>query len=300
MQERFFSPGMDIGVGVNLLTGEALVTAVTGTPVPPDASGQTVESRLVRIDDISSLQKSLGIDVSANGSYMGFSASAKVDYSDSCSFNEHSIYLLISIKVTNALVRIDNPVLTAEANELLAAKNVDRFRERFGDVFVAGLHTGGEYFAVFQITGTDESEKERLAVQVNAAFTTIGAGASVSASINSAKESSHTHLDLKVFTFQNGGSDTTQNQNVDQIMAKAHGFAPSVGGNFAVPYSIFPESYRTLKMPDDTVNLIDIENQREVLANNFKVRNELMVLLNNMEYILLSAAENHDEFEDFI
>ena len=62
---------------------------------------------------------------------------------------------------------------------------------------------------------------------------------------------------------------------------------------------IFPESYRTLKMPDDTVDLIDIENQREVLANNFKVRNELMVLLNNMEYILLSAAENHDEFEEF-
>ena len=39
MQERFFSHGMDIGVCVNLLSGEALVKGVTGTVVPPDATG---------------------------------------------------------------------------------------------------------------------------------------------------------------------------------------------------------------------------------------------------------------------
>ena len=53
-----------------------------------------------------------------------------------------------------------SPALIDEAAELLKNQHSDRFRKRFGDVYVAGLHTGGEYFAIFQITGTDEAEKK--------------------------------------------------------------------------------------------------------------------------------------------
>ena len=302
MQERFFSPGMDIGVGVNLLTGEALVKGVTGTVVPPDATGQRVESRIIRIEDISSLYTSLGVGVSASGSYMGFSASAKVDFADSCGFNEHSIYLLVSVVVTNTLTRMDSPALIPEASLLLENNKPDRFRERFGDVYVAGIHTGGEYFAVFQITGTDETEKESLSTLVSGAFSTIGASADLSVSIQKAKQESHSHLDMRVITFQNGGSDTSQDQDPGQIMAKAHNFAPSLQGNnahFAVAYSILPESYRTLDLPGDSANLIDIENQKEMLAKNFSIRSQLMLLINNIDYILLSHTENRNEFEDF-
>jgi hypothetical protein len=302
MQERFFSPGMDIGIGINLLTGEALVQGVTGVVTPLDAAGQNVQSRIIRVEDISSLHTALGVDVSASGSYMGFSASAKMDYADSCGFNEHSIYLLVSVLVTNALTRMDSPVLIPEAVQLLQNQKPDRFRERFGDVFVAGIHTGGEYFAIFQITGTDESEKESLSTMVSASFSTIGAGGDLNVAINKAKQSSHSHLDMKVFTFQNGGADTSQDQDPGQIMAKAHNFAPSLAGqnaHFAVPYSILPESYRTLNLPGDAANLIDIENQKEMLTTNFKLRNELMLLINNIDYILLSQAQNHNEFEPF-
>ena len=302
MQERFFSPGMDVGIGVNLLTGEALVQGVTGTVTTPDAAGQNIQSRIIRIDDISSLHTALGVDVSASGSYMGFSASAKMDYADSCGFNEHSIYLLVSVIVTNSLTRMDSPVLIPEATLLLQNQKSDRFRQRFGDVFVAGIHTGGEYFAIFQITGTDESEKESLSTTVSASFSTIGASADLNVAINKAKQSSHSHLDMRVFTFQNGGADTTQDQDPGQIMAKAHGFAPSLTGansHFAVAYSILPESYLTLNLPGDAANPIDIENQKEMLATNFKTRNELMLLINNIDYILLSQAQNHNEFEPF-
>lgn len=122
MQERFFSPGMDIGVGVNLLTGEALVKAVDGQVTPPDATGQKVESRIIRIEDLSSLYTALGVDVSVDGSYMGFSASAKTDFADSCGFNEHSIYLLVSVVVSNTLTRMDSPALIPEATLLLQQK----------------------------------------------------------------------------------------------------------------------------------------------------------------------------------
>ena len=302
MQERFFSPGMDIGIGINLLNGNALIQGVTGTVTTPEAAGQTVKARIVRIDDMSTLHTSLGVDVSASGSYAGFSASDKMDFADSCGFNEHSIYLLISITVTNALTRMNSPALIPEAALLLQNQKPDRFRERFGDVFVAGVHTGGEYFAIFQITGTEESEKESLSNTVTASYTTLGAGVDLSVAVNKAKESSHTHLDMKVFTFQSGGADTTQDQDPGQILTKAHNFAPSVTGvnaHFSVPYAVLPESYSTLNLPGDSANLIDIENQKEMLAKNFKVRNDLMLLINNIDYILLSNAQNHEEFEPF-
>lgn len=233
---------------------------------------------------------------------MGFSASAKVDYADSCGLNDHSIYLLVSVVVTNTLTRMDSPALIPEAVQLLQNNKPDRFRERFGDVFVAGIHTGGEYFAIFQITGTDETEKESLATMVSASFSTIGASANLGVNIENAKQQSRSHLDMRVFTFQNGGSDTSQDQDPGQIMTKAHNFAPSLQGDnahSAVAYSIFPETYRTLNLPGDAANLIDIENQKEMLAKNFAIRNQLMLLINNIDYILLSHAQNHNEFEDF-
>jgi hypothetical protein len=300
MQERFYSSGMNVGVGVNLLTGEALVKAITGEIITPQASGQDVESRIVRIDDMSSLHKSLGIDVSASGSYMGFSASAKVDYADSCNFNEHSIYLLVKVTVTNTLTRIDSPALIPEAFELLQNQKWSRFRERFGDVYVAGVHTGGEYYAIYQVTGTDDSEKESLATTVSAAFSTIGASAELNVAIQKAKEQSHSHLDVRVFTHQLGGADTTQDQGPGQIMAKAHNFAPSLSGDnakFALPFSILPEAYTTLNLPGDDANLIDIQNQKEMLARNFVTRNQVMLLINNIDYILLSLSQGHNEFE---
>lgn len=167
---------------------------------------------------------------------------------------------------------------------------------------MAGIHTGGEYFAIFQITGTDDSEKESLSTIVSGGFHTIGAGVDLNAEIDKAKQQSHSHLDLRVFTFQNGGADTSQDQDPAQIMAKAHGFAPSLQGDnahFAVAFSIFPESYNVLALPDDAASPIDIENQKEMLAKNFAVRSDLMLLINNIDYILLSHAEGHNEFEDF-
>jgi hypothetical protein len=302
MQERFFAQGMDAGIGLNLLTGEVLEKGVAGAVSVPDASGQTVESRIVRIEDISTLHKSLGVDVSADGNYCGFSGSAKTDFADSCNFNEHSIYLLVSVVVQNALTRMELPALIPEATLLLQNGKPDRFRERFGDVFVAGVHTGGEYFATLQISGTDENEKENLAVQVDLAFHGILASADLDLAIKTAKEQSHSHLDLRVFTFQNGGEDTSQDQDAGQIMNKAHNFAPSLGGDkahFSVPFAVLPEAYNTLDLPGDGADLVQIENQKQMLVKNFALRNDLMLLINNIDYILLSRAQNHNEFEDF-
>ena len=298
MKEIPYAVGMDFGIGLNLLTGEPLQEGVTGNiTTVRTARGQTVESKLLRVDRLSTLHKSLGIDIEASGGYMTFSADAKVSFADSCSFNEFSTYVLISIRAQDAFERLDDPVLTEEALTLLRNNRTDRFRERFGDAFISGIGKGGEYFAVFQISGAKEEEKEDLAVSVNAAFQGLLGSAELSTRINTKIQESSSYLDVKVFTFQRGGEDTSQDQTIEQILNKARMFAPSVAGEFAVPYTVLPMSYRTLNLPDDSQQFVDIENQREVIRKNWQVRNQLLVLRNNIEYILFSLANSRDEFE---
>lgn len=301
MNELIYTAGMKPGHGIDVLAGNHLPNIAVDGPLTPItmAQGQRVTSQLVRIDDVSSLHKSLGIDVSASGYYYGYSASAKMDFATSCNINSHSTYLLVRIQVQNAFLSMDDPVLTKDAMDLLTSQRPDRFRERFGDVFIAGLNTGGEYFAIIEIAGTNEKEKEDLSVQVNAAYQGIVAAVELGTSIKKLTESSHDHLEVKVFTYQVGGQDTTLDVTPEQIMAKAHNFAASVSGPFSVPYSVLPASYMALKKPDDSSNPIDIEFQKRALADAFKQRTDTMSLNNDIEYILNSEARNFDEFEPF-
>lgn len=301
MNELIFVNGMKPGHGINVLAGDNLPnTAVEGAITPiVAAQGQKVTNKLVRIDDVASLHKSLGIDVSASGFYYGYSANAKMDFANECNVNSHSTYLMVHIQVQNAFLSMDDPVLTQDALDLLRAQKPDRFRERFGDVFIAGLNTGGEYFALIEISGTNEKEKEALSVQVNAAYQGVVMAAELGVTIRKMCESSHDHLEVHVFSYQLGGKDTSLDVTPEQIMAKAHSFSESVSGQFSVPYSVLPASYASLKKPDDVANPIDIEFQKQALADAFKQRTDMMSLNNNVEYILMSESKNFDEFEPF-
>jgi hypothetical protein len=301
MQQIVFIDGMKPGHGINLLTGDlSPAVAVRGTITPIEfGQGQNVTSEITRIDDVSSFHKALGVEVTADGSYMGFSANAKVSYADTHNLNSHSTYLLIHVEVKNAFVSMDDPVLSDDAIELLRNSQQDRFRERFGDVFITGVGTGGEYFAMYEISGTDESEKESVEVQVNASYNGLLASADLGVSVKNMTESSKSHLQVHASIFQLGGSDTTTDESPEGVMAKAHNFGPSVSGKFSVPYSVLPAPYRALKLPNDAANPIDIENQRQALADAWKLRNDLLSLKNDVDYVLLSNAEGHDEFEPF-
>jgi hypothetical protein len=301
MNQLIFVDGMKPGHGINVLAGDHLPNIAVDGPITalPMAHGQTVTSKLVRIDDVSSLHKSLGIDVSASGFYYGYSVNAKMKFANECNVNSHSTYLMVHIEVKNSFLSMDDPVLTSDALELLRTHKPERFRERFGDVFIAGMSTGGEYFALFEISGTSESEKEELSIDVEAAYQGLVVSAEIGVKIRSMTQSSHDHLEVSVFTFQMGGSDVSHDTTPEQIMAKARNFAQSVSGEFSVPYSVLPASYAALKRPDDASNPIDIEFQRAALADAFKQRTEMQSLKNDVDYILLSDARHFDEFEPF-
>lgn len=286
-----YAPDMGVGKGYNLLIGDALPSpAVTGTLVAVEAAGgQEVTAKIVRIDDLATLRSSLGVGVDASGSYGSLSGSVKVDFAESSEFSQYSKYLLVRVTVRNATLTFDDPKLTADASELIQNDNPVRFRERFGDVFLSGIERGGEYFALYQISGYDEAEKQSVAVAIQASFEAVVASADLQTKIATAKETSKSHLDVSTRVFQQGSIDTTP-QSVDEIMARAKSFPPSVAGELAYPYAMLVEEYRSLKLPSDSFNPLDIANQQQVLADLELKRLDFLTLRNNIHYILKQPA----------
>jgi hypothetical protein len=282
-----FTDGMKFGLGYNRLTGGVLPSpAVTGsTSAVSGATGQQVSIDCVTIEDVESLHKSLGISVDAGGSYMGFSGSAKVDYVHSCDLSSFSTYVLVRVSVQDAFESIDAPVFSPDASDLLKAGNTVRFRERFGDSYIEGIRKGGEYFAIYQLTSTDQSERESLAVNVHAAFNGVLASAQLNSAINSAVSSSKSHLEVQVHVFRQG-TVSTADLSVDDIMATARQFPVAVSGDKAFPYSVQLQDYTALKNPNDNFTFYDIQQQQDVLADLARKRFEFLTLRDNVSYIL--------------
>ncbi len=281
-----FQDGMKLGFGYDLITGNALTSrAVEGTiSAIQDARGQTVTSHNVRIDDIDTLHQTIGVNVDAGGSYFGASVDVKVDYAKECNVSTHSTHILVGVSVQDAFENFDNPVLSQDANELLKTGDSARFRQRFGDVFIDGILRGGEYFATYEIASIDESARENIAVAVQGSFNSGLAAAHLDVSITNETATAHGHTEVRVHVFQKGAVANTD-QGFEEIMAKAHTFPPSVAGDLAAPFAVSLAEYKTLKLPNDGFDFLQIENQRDVLAEHARKRFAFLKLLNDISYI---------------
>jgi len=291
-----FTEGMKIGLGYNRLTGDRLpAPAVQGTSISSlqGAGGQQVTIDCITIQDVETLHKSLGISVDAGGSYMGFSGSAKVDYANSCDFSNFSTYVVVRVSVKDATETIDSPIFSPDANELLVNNNPDRFRQRFGDSFISGVLKGGEFFAIYQITGSEQSEKENVAVNVHAAFNGLLTSAELNTSINKATAQSKSHLEVHVRVFRQGTIGTAD-LNLEDIIKTAKEFPVGVSGDKAFPYAVLLQDYDGLKTPNDQFVYVDIQNRQDVLEDLAKKRFEFLALRDDLKYIL----KHSDDFKN--
>lgn len=291
-----FMDGMKVGLGYNRLTGDRLPTPVVqGSSISSmqGAAGQGVTIDCTIIQDVSTLHKSLGISVDAGGAYMGFSGSAKVDYVNSCDFSSYSTYVVVRVSVQNAIDTIDSPIFTPDANELLINNNPDRFRQRFGDSFIAGVKKGGEYFAIYQITSSDQSERERVAGKVSAAYDSVLVSAHLNVDIQNEMASSKSHLEVHIHVFRQGTIGSAD-LNLEDIMKTAKEFPIGVSGDKAFPYAVLLQDYDGLKNPNDKFEYLQIQAKQDVLEDFAKKRFDFLALRDDLKYIL----KHGDDFKN--
>lgn len=282
--------GMDYGVGVDELAGEVRGDALESTEPTriEGAEGQTVGFSLDRIETSEELQQALGMKVDAKASFGLWGGSAKFEFMDKSSLNSYSLYLLVSVNVMNSFRQIRGARLKASAASLLSSSGADRFREMYGDTYLRGILTGGEYFALLEITTRDSSEQQKLAAEMDAGY--VGRF-NVSAALNRSIEKIAAHRNIRIRSFQRGGDETSVPQTADEIIQRSAEFAEQVAAQKAVPYTVLLSDYRTVELPSG-VSLVDIENSREVLRSLGALRSSLVTLVNDVDYVLL----NQDQF----
>jgi hypothetical protein len=278
--------GLDYGVGVDSPSGTALNVAATGTPSQiPLAGGDTLSYTMNEITSEEDLQTALGLSVEANGGIGLFSGSARMDYAKSCSIHSSSVFLIVRIQVTQAFTMIKQPGIDPAAAALLANGNVTRFQEQYGDMFVRGIQTGGQFFGVIQVDTHSESDQESVSASVSAAYGPFGASGSFSDQFKQALNGRNT----KATCYIEGGQDSPLPFNVEMLMQAASNWPATVAGR-SVPYYALLDGYNILPLPNPP-NYIDLQHQQDVLRQCAFLRNQDLMTLNDIAYIKLNPNE---------
>lgn len=288
-----YADGMNYGMGVNLLNGAIPGKAVDAGQItgPTNAGGQTVSYNLTIVKSFEDLYSSLGISVEASGQYGLFSASGKFSYAKESNFNSQATFLLARCVVQNAFTQAEDAQIKPEAAELLRQGKADKFQERYGDGFVRGMQTGGEFFAVISITSSTQEEQESLAASLQAKYGGLFASIEVSASLDDSTKSKVSKSELRVSTFQRGGSGDEQSltSDIEAVMARLKAFPVQAKDN-SVPYDVQVASYETLALPEGP-NPIDIQAQKDALVDYARIQIKLLSIRNDIEFVQL-----HPEF----
>ncbi|MHB9841920.1 hypothetical protein Q8F57_044880 [Paraburkholderia terrae] len=293
---RQFESFMDFGLGFDSATGNIRGLAVTRTPAAPvpGADGQMVRFHVHSVTTISEVKSALGVSADASFAGISGSGSASVEFAESSELHSYSCFLLVSSSVTNASTHmLDEKLITGPGSpaELIASGNLDRFHDAFGDLYIKGIETGGQFFAIIQIATSDSTDQTNVAASLSVtAFVGAGVGSLQSHFNSSAMSSLSTHH-LDIFCLQNAGQGVSQQQftTIDEMLTAATNFAETALKH-PVAFRVELMDYVSLNLPPPP-NAVDIQNAKDVLADSAARREAWLQFRNDIAFILQNPAQ---------
>jgi hypothetical protein len=284
MQYLDYMNGHDYGVGIDAVNGSIKGDAVIRT-APEEVSGaegQKVLFDMMQVESTEELTDALGLGRSERRSR----ASAQFNFAQQASVNRYSLYLLVSVSVTNAFRQLRDVRLTQDAVNLWASGNQEEFRDRYGDEYIHGVLSGGILHAVLQIDTESEEQRQEISAKLEAGYGALGQGFSAKAQFNKMMSSVATSKSIKVHHLQIGGSNTNVGITADQILDRATQFPPSVAGKDAAPFLIMTKEYKTVSNLPAQPNRFDLLLAKDVVKECGRLRLRYLDWLNDIEYIL--------------
>ncbi|MBJ8056101.1 peptidoglycan-binding protein [Bacillus cereus] len=244
-----------VGMGFNSESGLAIGTALEGFTVTADpiAPGQQVSASVSIINSHDELMERLGMSFEAKGRYGFFSASAKAEFSSSTSYNSTSTFVVARCVVKNPFMRGDNFRVKQPAQDLLNSLRFDEFRTAYGDSFVRGLQTGGEFYAVIRITSFSTSKQKELGVTLQGEMNGVVTNGEFKTQYTQANASTHTRSEYSATMFQRAGSGSQISPVVEitELINRYKSF-PQIALNSAFAYEAEVATYNTLPLPVPT------------------------------------------------
>jgi hypothetical protein len=188
--------------------------------------------------------------------------------------------------VESALKRGKNFRVTDDAAQLLE-RGHDEFSTVFGDSFVRGLHTGGEFYCVVRVTSVSPAKQNELAAMVHAAFNGLFTGAEVKAAFEKAHKDAHTRAELSMTMYQKPGTGPQISLvvTIEDVVNRYRTF-PEIAHNDPAAYETELVSYNTLGLPLPPLEeredfLFALRDAREKKLHYIQKRNDLQFALEN-------------------
>lgn len=243
-------PGLDLGVGFNSLNGEVRGVAVEGEIAISTLSGQVARATATVVESQEQLLEALKVSVETGGRYGLFSAEGRFGLAQQSSFTAQSTYVVAECVVENAFRSFSRPKLVSEASQRLSQSGPDAFKIGYGDCFVRGVRSGGEFYAVFQLTSTSKEEEKNVAISIQAEVQGILAGGSLETSVNHLEQSKSKVSSMKVLFYQRAGrGDTIAPVSNPGDIAKRLKEFPAIAEADPIGYLAQIVDYQVLALP---------------------------------------------------
>lgn len=286
-----FRGSATLGRGFNTLTGDPLGKALTVTSTETATSGQEAVYSVEITETYDALMESMGLSIEAGGRYGMFSAEGKFALSEKSSFNAQSTFVVARCFVQNAFEMVDEYTVRPEAHRLL--EDQAKWKTAFGNSFVRGLQTGGEFLAVFQVTSTSAETQSQLSASFKADCQALVASAEFRMSYDQAKASTSQRTDMSMWTYQRAGHDEQLSYVSDPagIMDRLKAF-PAIARANPAGYEVEVADYSTLALPE--VNDEEVADREASLNDCARLRLKFMTRRNDIEF----ARDNRFFFED--
>jgi hypothetical protein len=279
-----FNSDSGLAVGTPFILNDIVVEA------DPRAPGQEVFSEITIINTHEELIRSIGMSVEAQGRYGFFSGALKAQFAESTKYNSTSTILTAKVIVQNPFKRGRDFNLTEPAKGLLNPLQKETFTKAFGDSFVRGLQTGGEFYAVVRLTSVSTAKQAELAASLQAAYNGVVASAEFEAKFKEANLSSSTRSEFSGMMYQRAGTGEKISvlTKIDDILERVENF-PKIVQAEPVAYEVEVATYDTLPLPLPTP-----EEQEDFLFALHDAREKKLSFLqtkNDLEF-----ARSHPEF----
>lgn len=278
-------PGLSLGKGYDTVSGDIKTNlAVVGkTSKPDDAIGQKGAFSFTLIQEHENFMSHLGIDIGISGGSLLLRASEKFNFVKNCKITTEAVLCVISFSAINSYESFDNPQLSPDAEELLQLNNLERFRQRFGNRFISGGFTGGEFYGCVKIQSENQEKSMKIANEIKASYGLFVAKGHIK--VEKSIEEEIRKERIEIHTWQAGGT-VKPATTLQDVFDRATEVAKDVAGRKAVPVSVTLEEYSDLKLPNDNISFVEQQHAKKVMEKFGRDYVRLLQIQNDIEYIL--------------
>lgn len=286
-----FESGLEIGQGFDLSLHDPHVSAIQFSIMPsanPLAAGQTVYQEISYTRSTSDLAKFLSVSASASIKTATGGGSARAKFAKQIKINKFSVNLLVFISVENAQQILKLNDLRLTENGEAAYPDQNSFIKQYGDSFIYGQVTGGEYLAIIEISAESEEERKTISGKVDASGSTGVVRGSISAKMKNMLTDMSSEYSVNIKRMRIGGqgnlSEFTLDVDPETFLQEANTF-PTAVLQFPVPISLITIPYQHLEHPDE-VSPFDRIEQEFVLRKLEEYRQGLNDCLTQLDFAL--------------